>query len=461
MRGSTRVLMAAIAAAGWLVATAPGAGAQAAPNTFDLVPHAAPAPLGAGEWPMYGHDIANSRDGGTAGPTPKQALRLRPVWRVPSTDGDFVGTPVEAGGVVAAVSGGGTVFAVDASTGKVRWTHDLNEPANASVAIANGLVYVPLATTSAPAVAALSLADGSVVWKSVLDSSEGAAAFGSPIVWDGAVYMGVSGVLGDPDLPLRGSVVALDAASGATLWQTYTVPPGFTGGPVWSSATIDAATGRLYVGTGNAYQAPVADTTDAVLALDAKTGALLDHFQATPNDAFSGADATAGPDYDFGATPNLITGAGGRALVGEGQKDGTYWALDRATLDPVWKTTTGPGSFAGGIIGSTAYDGTRVYGPDTPAGEQWALTATSGTPAWLSTDGGPLHYNPTTVANGVVYTADMSGLLTVREASTGALLLKLPLGGEAYGGVAVAGGYVYSNTGTQGASGDLVAYRAA
>src|SRR3954467_14753021 len=102
--GRTRALAVATTAAGWLAMTASGATAQAAPNTFDLVPHAAPAPLGAGEWPMYGHDIANSRDGGTAGPTPKQALRLRPVWRVPSTDGDFVGTPVEAGGVVAAVS---------------------------------------------------------------------------------------------------------------------------------------------------------------------------------------------------------------------------------------------------------------------------------------------------------------------------------------------------------------------
>jgi polyvinyl alcohol dehydrogenase (cytochrome) len=459
MRGWTRALAAAVAAAGWLAATTATAGAQAAPNPFDLVPHAAPAPLGAGEWPLYGHDIENSRNGGQAGPTPTQALNLRPVWKVQSTDGDFTGTPVEADGVVAAVSGGGTVFAVDASTGKVRWTHDLNQPANGSVAIAGGLVFVPLATTSAPAVEALSLADGSVVWSSVLDTTNGASVFGSPIVWDGAVYIGISGVLGDPDLPLRGSVIALDEATGGKLWQTYTVPDGLTGGPVWSSASIDAATGRLYVGTGNAYQLPAADTTDAILAFDAKSGALLGHFQATADDAFSGANSAAGPDADFGASPNLITGPDGRALVGEGQKDGTYWAVDRATLAPVWKATTGPGSELGGIIGSTAYDGTRIYGPDTPAGEQWALT-TSGTPAWLSADGGPLHFNPTTVANGVVYTADMSGLLTLREASTGAVLLKLPLGGEAYGGVSVAGGYVFANTGTQGASGYLVGYRA-
>jgi polyvinyl alcohol dehydrogenase (cytochrome) len=459
------MLKVAAALAGALALAAPHAAAQtvptlpAAPNPLDLVPHAAPAPLSGGEWPLYGRDVANSRDGATAGPSPTQAVDLRPVWSVKSTDGDFTGTPVEADGTVVAVSGGGTVFAIDASTGALRWSRDLGQPANASAAIAGGLVYVPLVTTSAPAVAALSLADGSPVWTTVLDSSEGASAFGSPVVWNGSVYMGTSGELGDPRLPLRGAVVALDAATGAMRWRTYTVPPGFSGGPVWSTPTIDTATGRLYVGTGNAYNAPVADTTDAILALDSASGAIVGHFQATADDAFSGSDSAAGPDFDFGASANLITAADGRKLVGEGQKDGTYWALDRATMAPVWSQTTGPGTQLGGIIGSTAYDGARIYGPDTPAGEQWALTP-AGTPAWLSSDGGPLHFNPTTVANGVVYSADMSGALTLREAATGAILLKLPLGAPSYGGVSVAGGYVFAVTGTQGDSGYVVGYRA-
>jgi polyvinyl alcohol dehydrogenase (cytochrome) len=459
-----RMLGAAAAVVGVLAIAMPAAAQLPAlpdaPNPVDLVPHAAPAPLTAGEWPQYGHDVANSRDGGTAGPSVTQVLGLRPVWSVKATDGDFTGTPVEAGGTVVAVSGGGTVFAIDASTGALRWSRDLDEPANASAAIADGRVYVPLATTSAPAVAALSLADGSPLWTAVLDSSEGASAFGSPVVFNGAVYMGTSGELGDPLLPLRGAVVALDAASGALRWRTYTVPPGFSGGPVWSTPTIDTATGRLYVGTGNAYNAPAADTTDAILALDSASGAIVGHFQATAGDAFSAADSAAGPDYDFGASANLVTGPDGRKLVGAGQKDGTYWALDRQTLAPVWSQKTGAGSQLGGIIGSTAYDGTRIYGPDTPAGEQWALMP-SGTPAWISADGGPLHFNPTAVANGVVYTADMSGVLTARETSTGDVLIKLPLGATSYGGVAVAGGYVFAVTGTQGDSGYVVGYRAA
>src|SRR5207248_8236053 len=116
---------------------------------------------------------------------------------------------------------------------------------------------------------------------------------------------------------------------------------------------------RVYVGTGNAYQAPAADTTDSVLALDAGTGAVLAHRQATAGDVWNEtSNVAAGPDADFGSSPNLITGLDGRKLLGVGQKSGTYWAFDRATLAPVWNALTAPpGTFLGGIVGSTAYDG--------------------------------------------------------------------------------------------------------
>jgi hypothetical protein len=55
----------------------------------------------------------------------------------------------------------------------------------------------------------------------------------------------------------------------------------------------------------------------------------------------------------------------------------------------------------GGVIGSTAYDGSRVYGPVTPAGEVWGLSR-DGAVSWASADGGPLHFSPTSVANDVV-----------------------------------------------------------
>jgi polyvinyl alcohol dehydrogenase (cytochrome) len=473
---------------------APGGGGGPPPNPVDLLPKVTPKPLGEGEWPFYGKDLANSRDGGSTGPSYNEVPTLAPVWSIGSPDGDFTGTPVVAGGKLVAASGGGSVFALDAASGKQLWVKDLNEPINGTPALAGGVAYVPLATPGAPSIAALDLGDGHLLWRTRVEDQKNSDVFGSPVVWrppvakhkkpracrrkswrkrhrkrcataraTTLVFMGTSaeyGEVNDPKVNVRGSVVALDAATGALRWKTYTVPPGHDGGSVWNTPAIDTAAGRVYVGTGNAYHAPAADTTDAVLALDARTGALLDHQQGTAGDVWNGTEGRAnGPDYDFGASLNLFQGGGGRKLVGAGQKSGTYWALDRGTLDPVWNAATGPGApEVGGIVGSTAFDGQRVYGPDTPGGEVWALSK-AGSYAWVSSDGGPLHFSPVSVANGVVYSTDMSGHLTARDASTGVVLAKLPLGAPTFGGVAIAGGYVFAVTGTQNTSGYVVAYR--
>ena len=424
------------------------------------------------DWPFYGKDLSNSRDGGAAGPSPAQAVTLAESWRFSSQDGDFTGTPVVAGGTVVVGSYGGTVFALDSATGAVKWSHDLypgqngerTPTINGSAAIVGGRVYVPVADVDTPRVVALDLATGALLWDTVVDTQRDADVFGSPVVWDGRVYIGVSalfGELNDPDVRVRGAVVALDAATGARRWKTFTVPKRLDGGAVWTTPAIDTRTSRLYVGTGNAYHEPAARTTDAMLALDARSGRLLDHFQATPNDVWNGTtNIFTGPDHDFGASPNLFTAPGGRELVGEGQKSGAYWGVDRATMNPVWQTLTGPGSPVGGIIGSTAFDGERIYGPDTVGGEVWALDR-SGSVEWVSSDGDALHFGAASTANGVVYGADMNGFLTAREATTGVVLAKRPLGAPSWGGVAIDGGTVFAVTGTQGDSGFVVAYRPA
>jgi polyvinyl alcohol dehydrogenase (cytochrome) len=202
----------------------------------------------------------------------------------------------------------------------------------------------------------------------------------------------------------------------------------------------------VYVGTGNAYHPPATALTDSVLAFQARSGKVLRHYQATSGDVWTLADPT-GPDFDFGASPNLFTAPGGRRLVGEGQKSGVYWALDRRTLKPVWHTRVGPGSAGGGIIGSTAYDGTRLYGPDTTGSEVWALDR-SGAVSWRANEIGPVNYSPVTVAHGVAYITDFSTFLSARSTSTGQLLANLPLGAPSFGGVSVAGGFVYAAVGT-------------
>src|SRR5204863_2677440 len=121
----------------------------------------------------------------------------------------------------------------------------------------------------------------------------------------------------------------------------------------------------------------------------------------------------------------------------------TYGAVDRGTLDPVWNATVGAPSAVGGILGSTAYDGTHIYGPNTPGGEIWALSR-NGSIAWLSADSDPIHFAPVAVANGVVYGDDMDGFMTARDAATGVPIAKYPLGAASWGGVSIASGTVFT-----------------
>src|SRR5436190_17050438 len=331
----------------------------------------------AADWPTYGHGLATSRSAGRDGPTAAQAGSLQQAWRFDAPTGDFTGTPVVAGGVLVAGTNLGSIYALDAVTGKQLWSHDVGRQINGSAAIDlaapdGPTVFVPVAQTGSPRLIALSLLTGAVRWDKVLSDEDGSYVYGSPTFWNGRVYIGTSGPNSD-ESTARGTVVALDESSGNVSWRTYTVPPGHDGGAVWSTPAIDTATGRLYVGTGNAYHSPAADTTDAMLVLSTENGAILGHFQTAPGDVWQLDSPTSGPDYDFGASPNLINGPDGRRLVGEGSKSGTYWALDRASMKPVWSTDVGPGSSIGGILASTAYDGARIYGNDSLDATVWAL----------------------------------------------------------------------------------------
>lgn len=411
---------------------------------------AAPSPAAAA-WPLYGHDLANSRNARRAGPSPRQVASLSRAWTFNSPTGDFTGTPVVAGGVLVAGDNGGGIYALDAVSGRVRWSKHVGQPINGTAAIdlhapGGATVFIPVAEENSPRLLALSLKSGAKRWDKVLTNHQGADVYGSPVFWRGTVYIGTSGPI-DDDSTARGSVVALTEAGGKRRWRTFMVPRGRDGAAVWSTPAIDTATGRLYVGTGNNYHQPTTRTEDSMMALDAATGRILAHFQATSNDTFS-ANHGSGPDYDFGASPNLFDSAAGRHLVGEGQKSGIYWTLDRATMKLVWKTTVGPGGQAGGILGSTAYDGKRIYGADTVTGQVFALGRDGSTPWWQSFDGGGEHLSPATVAHGVLYTVEPAGSLIARDPATGTVLAKLPLGRASFGGVSAAGGALYVAVGT-------------
>jgi polyvinyl alcohol dehydrogenase (cytochrome) len=396
-------------------------------------------------WPMYGHDVRNSRSGGSDGPTLAQVPSLAEKWRFDSPTGDFTGTPVVANGVVVAGDYSGTVYALDAITGKMRWKKQFDGQINGSSAInvsaPNGpAVYVPVSKPGAPRLVALSLANGTQRWSTVLTTQAGTAVFSSPVFHRGRVYIGTSGPNGD-DSSARGTVEAIDQRTGAVRWRTFTVPSGRDGGPVWSTPTIDAAANRMYVGTGNAYHAPAAATTDAILKMNPDTGAILSHYQAIPADTFS-PDNPLGADADFGASPNLFTAPGGKPLVGEGAKDGRYYAVERATMKKVWATANGPGSPVGGFIGATAFDGTRIFGTNALTSQVVALNRGGGV-VWSGADGGSADFSPVAHANGVLYTLAPGGNLVMRNATTGTQLNSVSVGGPSLGGISTTGRAAY------------------
>jgi polyvinyl alcohol dehydrogenase (cytochrome) len=134
---------------------------------------------------------------------------------------------------------------------------------------------------------------GGTIWKVTPDDESGTLITGAPVLFENRLYVPITnadgGGAGNPAYECcngRGAVVALDAATGAVIWTTYTtakaVPQGRnaigtqlhgpSGASVWSAPTIDARNRVLYVGTGDNHSAPATDTSDAVLALSLDDG---------------------------------------------------------------------------------------------------------------------------------------------------------------------------------------------
>jgi polyvinyl alcohol dehydrogenase (cytochrome) len=152
----------------------------------------------------------------------------------------------------------------------------------------------------------------------------------------------------------RGGLVALDLNTGAERWRTDFVDAaqalpasalpfvlGPSGADVWSQPSYDPDTDIVYVSTGQNLS-PTAeghstDTSDAIIALDFRTGAILWAHQFTQDDVWAVGTPNPNPatgqflDMDLGDAPKVYRLRNGRKVVGAGQKDGRYHVLDART----------------------------------------------------------------------------------------------------------------------------------
>jgi outer membrane protein assembly factor BamB len=308
--------------------------------------------------------------------------------------GLIASSPAVAGGTVYIGSSDGNVYALDAVTGHLRWSHGVGPVHFSSPAVAGDTVYIG---STDHKVYALDAATGRPRWA----HTTGGVVDSSPAVAGGTVYIGSA----------DNNVYALDAATGHLRWAYP------TGDPVHSSAAVAGRT--VYIGSadGNVY------------ALNAGTGHLRWAYP-TGGKVFS--------------TPAV---AGGTVYIGS--TDGSVYALDAATGHLRWAHALG-----GGIGSSPAWAGWTFYIGSSPAvaggtvyigsadHKVYALDAATGHLRWAHTTEGVVDSSPA-VAGGTVYIGSNDNNVYALDAATGHLRWAYPTGGKVFSSPAVAGGTVY------------------
>jgi polyvinyl alcohol dehydrogenase (cytochrome) len=477
----------------------------------------APAPASCpalADWPTYGFDLTRNRfnpQEGLINATTVSRLNVRWFFSTGSGTAAVSASPSVVEGVVYVGSWNGTMYALDAFSGHPLWTFNINDPnpgdrngfpgIQSSTAVADGVVYFGGADANVYALDALT---GALRWKRPLGnpdtSVEGTHVWSSPAVFHGKVYVGKASHLDAPCV--RGAVIALDAATGAEVWRfdplpericaTDTRQPCTTdtdcsggscvpflvcrsgsgeqtqsqlcasdadctapatcqrplGGGVTSSPAIDTGKGALYVSVGDCVGSGNTGFAESLVALDAETGTLRWAFTPISSGNLQ--------DLDFVASPNVFTvpnGTRSTPVVGAGNKNGVYYAVDQDTGALVWQQPVVPGGFFAGFNASTGVASGTIYaGTYTGPPFIFALGSTNGTLAWQCppTECNTFSFGPPGIAAGVVFVGDSAGQLRAFDAVKGALLRKLNLGGAISSGPAVVNDMVIVGVGTGG-----------
>ncbi len=284
----------------------------------------------------------------------------------------------------------GDLYAIHRNTGKIGWTFMATAAIRGAITvIKDGPAITAYFADYSTNVYAVNVKTGRLIWNSRAGYEPHSAVTGSVAVYGGRIFVPITSTEiastynGKYDCCISsGGLVALDAKTGKILWHHRVVPTakvsgkkkngkpiyGPSGAPVWSSPTVDSKRGLVYIGTGENYSRPATQTSDAIQAVDMKTGRLVWNFQGTGNDAWNLAcpylnncPENPGPDFDFGMAPILVRTRDGIDMLVAGQKSGFVYALNPGTGKPIWKTKIGKGGALGGIHWGMATDGKYAY----------------------------------------------------------------------------------------------------
>jgi polyvinyl alcohol dehydrogenase (cytochrome) len=420
-------------------------------------PIAIPVPLpdASVEWFSYGHDLTGARATADGLISSANVGSLAPIWSFP-VRGPISSTPVIVDGIAYAGSYDGNLYAINISDGTAIWTYasgaDVTEPnlkiplgITGSAHVADGVVFVG---DSAAVLHAVDIATGTANWTLQIDDQPNASIWSSPVVWNGMVYVGAASIA--KETGFRGGLVAVDISTGQTAWHSFVVPEGADGAGVFSVPAIDTNRGAVYIGTQNAYDSSPAPYGDpiSIVAFDAATGDKLWSFNAPPNDGKN----SPVDDVGFSASPNLFTATidgQARDLIGQGQKSGDFWVLDRETGEQVWTVNLSPAGFLGGMEGTSAVASGVIVVPatnwpdfDGPAtGSVIGLDAATGKTLWTAEQTAPVPA-PVAISNDLVFHAGLDGILHAYSLTAGTELWSSDMNAAASGGAAIGGGVV-------------------
>jgi polyvinyl alcohol dehydrogenase (cytochrome) len=395
--GSAALLL--IAAAGAAATDAAAPPAVLTPERNVCADRSQPVAIGSVQWNGWGRDVDNTRY------QPEPAIRATDVpklalkWAYGYQGGTDSGQPTVVDGRLFLTSSAGRIYSLDAKTGCTYWTFDAAGGSRTAISIGElgqskraslpkklkrtlahlDVIKAPSAAffgDDSGAVYALDAQKGTLLWKTQADTHPLARIVGAPTLYNDRLLVAVAStedqLASNPGYgccTFRGSVVALDIASGRIVWKSYTVLEeprpvrksnsgvqefGPAGAAVTSSPTIDAVRNVVYVTTGGpGVGGEQSAITDAVAAFDLIDGKLRWVKQLV----LAGEAASSG----FQSSAVLRTLGSGNQILLAGQTSGVVYGLDPDHGGEIlWQERAGGGT-GGGIAWGIAADHRNLY----------------------------------------------------------------------------------------------------
>ena len=322
-------------------------------------------------------------------------LELAWVVAFPDTSGLRAAPVIIGSTIFYSATDSGRVFALDTNSGCAKWVYEADSRLRSSLAYSEiDDLRLLVFTDSGGMVHTIDAKTGELIWIASGQASNNQGMLtGTPVIHEDKIIVPVSGsgviTGGNPNYECcenHGAVTALNVHTGEKLWEYHTMPAaeytgqlsstgvkqrGPSGAPIWTTPTIDAKRGQVYVTTGENTSHPTTNTSDAIIALDIETGEANWVFQALENDMWNFGCSARGPnciiledtnsvDFDFGG-PAILVGTDEGELLIAGQKSGDLWALNPETGALVWNQRVGEGTALGGNHWGIATDSERAF----------------------------------------------------------------------------------------------------